>query len=331
MIRCLVRQTTPPDPCWVLGSGGLLGQAIVRRLGSRSFVGQRYSWADVSMLSTQFEHDVQTFRRRVEQMSHSDGTWGVIWACGRGMVGASQIDLAQESMILNAFLKALQQNRPLGRGVLFFASSAGAVYAGSRNPPFTESTIPVATSAYGEEKLLQENTVQSCVTDGLFSQAVIGRIANLYGVGQDLTKPQGLITHLCLAAAKRTTVNLFVSLDTRRHYIESSDAAEQIVASLARAAKCPTGTCQVKIISNGDAVTVGGLVRTVRRVARRPVRVASGLDARSTLQPMDLRLKSEVWSSSRASCGIPLIIGVSGVMRDIDARIATGSLASSGN
>jgi len=313
------------EAIWVVGAGGLVGQAVVRDCGDRAFVGQRYRWQDAEHLADQFVEDAECFSQCLHGIGDT-ATWSVIWVAGRGIVGASEADLARETGALRDLVASVGRYRPAGRGSVFFASSAGATYAGSAGSPYTEHTQPVATSAYGAEKLVQESVIEAAVRSGVFDAGVIGRIANVYGAGQDLAKPQGLITHLCLAAVKRTSVNLFVPLDTRRHYIESRDVASQITASLCAAADDPVGTCRVKIISTGESVTVGEVVRTVRRVARRPVRVATGLDARAPLQASDLRLRSEVWPEIGSHGAIGLPVGVHGVMRDIDARFASGQL-----
>jgi UDP-glucose 4-epimerase len=314
-----------PEAVWVLGAGGLVGKAAVRRFANAAFVGQRYAWQEPEQIRAQFDADATRFVERVNA-NDRNSPWGVVWVAGRGIVGASREELAQETSALCALIDAVAATRPSGHGSVFFASSAGATYAGSLGTPFTELTEPVATSAYGEEKLVQEAVIARAIEAGVFDAGVIGRIANVYGVGQDLAKPQGLITHLCLAAAKRTSVNLFVPLDTRRHYIDARDVAEQIAGLLDRAAVEASGTCRVKIISSGEPVTVGEVVRTVRRVARRPVRVATGLDARAPLQASDLRLRSVVWPDIGAASSVGLPVGVYGVMRDIDAQFATGAL-----
>jgi UDP-glucose 4-epimerase len=318
-----------PDAIWVIGAGGLVGKAAVRRFGDAAFVGERYAWQESEQIRNQFDADAKRLAARFDA-TDDVSSWAVVWVAGRGLVGASRVGLVQETSMLQALIDAVAANRPSGHGSVFFASSAGATYAGSVGSPFTEHTQPVATSAYGEEKLAQEAVISRAVDARVFNVGVIGRIANVYGVGQDLAKPQGLVTHLCLAAAKRTSVNLFVPLDTRRHYIDARDVAEQIAVSLDRVAAEVPGTCQVKIISSGEPVTVGEVVRTVRLVARRPVRVATGLDARAPLQASDLRLHSVIWPDIGAVPSVRLPVGVYGVMRDIDAQFATGTLGGGG-
>ena len=56
-------------------------------------------------------------------------------------------------------------------------------------------------------------------------RAVLGRLANVYGPGQTLGKPQGLLSQLCLADATGRPLPVFVSMDTIRDYLYAGDAA----------------------------------------------------------------------------------------------------------
>ena len=119
-----------------------------------------------------------------------------------------------------------------GRGHgLFLASSAGGVYAGSTGAPFTEHTPPAPISPYGLAKLRSEEVATAfAVRTG--TALLVGRLANLYGPGQDLDKPQGLISQLCRAQLTRQPLSVYVSLDTRRDYLFVDDAAAMAVSAL---------------------------------------------------------------------------------------------------
>ena len=64
---------------------------------------------------------------------------------------------------------------------------------------------------------------------------MIGRIANLYGPGQNLDKPQGLVSQLCAAHLERRPVSIWVSLDTLRDYLYAPDCAQMVLDCLDRA------------------------------------------------------------------------------------------------
>ena len=84
-------------------------------------------------------------------------------------------------------------------------------------------------SAYGESKLEQERIVRAwSAATGV--PAAIGRFSNLYGPGQDLTKPQGIISRLVRASLRGEPLLVFVPLDTVRDYLFAADAARRVGA-----------------------------------------------------------------------------------------------------
>ncbi len=104
----------------------------------------------------------------------------------------------------------------------FIASSAGGTYAGSPDePPYTEESTTVAVSAYGHSKLRIEAAISPMTAAG--TRVCIGRIANLYGPGQNLQKPQGLVSQLCLTHLNRQPLGIYVSLDSLRDYVFVTD------------------------------------------------------------------------------------------------------------
>ena len=119
---------------------------------------------------------------------------------------------------------------PAGNG-FFLASSAGGVYAGASGPPFTEHTEPAPISAYGRAKLRSEEIATEFAVR-TSTALLVGRLANLYGPGQNLDKPQGLVSQLCLAQLTRQPLTVYVPLDTMRDYLFVDDAAAMAVAGL---------------------------------------------------------------------------------------------------
>ena len=120
------------------------------------------------------------------------------------------------------------------RGTLFFASSAGGVYAASQAaPPFDETSPVGALAPYGGEKLAQEALVRE-LAEAAGVDMLIGRLSNLYGPGQKLSKPQGLIAHVGRAALRREPVSIYVPLDTIRDYLFAADAGRMVIDAVAR-------------------------------------------------------------------------------------------------
>jgi len=62
--------------------------------------------------------------------------WSVAWCAGAGVTGTSEHALDLELVALRETLGALAAAPRAENGALFFASSAGAVYAGVGTPPY---------------------------------------------------------------------------------------------------------------------------------------------------------------------------------------------------
>ena len=216
--------------------------------------------------------------------------WSIIWAAGSGVVGSTADKLAAETRIMSHLVATIRHSRPAGRGAFFLSSSAGGIYAGSSNPPFSESTTPWPLSPYGEAKLAQEEilrlTLDGCVP------LVIGRFSNLAGPGQNLAKQQGLVSQMCRAAVKRQALSVFVPMETLRDYLYVDDAAAMVRALVKNAVHEQPAAPVLRNISSQRPVSVATVLRTVQLVAHRTVRVALGTSPSSKYQVRDLRLRT---------------------------------------
>src|SRR5262245_56948364 len=116
-----------------------------------TFIGQPVPWEQHGPAVHVLESDLARF---VDATGDDD--WSIVWARGSGVVGSTAAELDAETRIVEHMLTSVRSQRPRGRGALFLSSSAGGAYAGSDDPPFTESTVPRPLSPYGETKLAQE-------------------------------------------------------------------------------------------------------------------------------------------------------------------------------
>jgi UDP-glucose 4-epimerase len=271
---------------WVIGAGGLLGRAISRRSAS-TFVGSAVAWADPRSAISVLEADLAGFCSVAGR-----GDWSIIWAAGAGVVASNESELKAETVLMERFVSSLEHQHPPGNGAFFLASSAGGVYAGSSDAPFTEATPPRPLTSYGAAKLEQED-----VAARLLESAVpvsVGRLSNVFGPGQNLAKPQGLVSQLCLAAVTRRPVNIFVPMDTSRDYLYVDDAARMIVAVSADVVRRQPQRAELRILASGRPTSVGSLLRTVQLVAHRPIRVGLGRQPGSDRHARDLRIQSNI-------------------------------------
>ena len=290
--------TADAPKTWIIGRGGLLGRALVRRFPRCWSAPSSVPWSDPTAATSALRSQAEAFRHWV-----GAEPWAVLWAAGAGVVSSDAAALAGERATLLAVLEAVadwpQPEASVGGsadpspGVFFLASSAGGVYAGSAPAPFDAGSTPNPRSPYGELKLHQEADARRLLTGR--AELVIGRIANLYGPDQNPTKAQGLISRLCMAAAHRSPINLYVPLGTLRDYVYADDAAA-VIAERVQERLSSAGRLQpeVIVIASGQATSVGQLIGVVQGVTHRRVPLATGSKehARSNAQRQvaDLRL-----------------------------------------
>jgi UDP-glucose 4-epimerase len=241
--------------------------------------------------------------------------WDVYWCAGAGVVGSTQAELDEEIAVLSDFLSRWT---PSAAGCGFFlASSAGGVYAGASDAPFTEHTTPVPISPYGLAKLRSEEiATEFAVRTG--SALLVGRLSNLYGPGQDIAKPQGLVSQLCRAQLTRQPLSVYVSLDTMRDYLFVDDAAAMVVAGLdlvtARGARA------LKVLASERSTTIGAVLGDLHRITRRRPPVVLGTSANARFQVRDLRLRSVAWPDTAALARTPMIAGIAATLASLRVR-----------
>ena len=276
---------------WIIGAGGLLGSALVRA-SQQPYVSSNIPWSDHDAAITHLTQDLQNFKNKIVEEPHQP--WSIVWAAGRTSTSSSQDEADAELTTFAAFVDLLSQNPPAGKGCFALASSAGGIYSGSEDPPFTSLTKPVPTGVYGQLKLAQEQIAQNLLSTSM--SVLIARIANLYGPGQNLAKLQGFISRLAYSAISKEQVNVFVPLDTLRDYIYVDDAATLLLhwtQQCTQENEAHTGgtkTARVIIIASGEPLSLGYLINLVQDVTRTRIPIAYGSHSSANAQARDLRL-----------------------------------------
>ncbi len=317
--------TGSPPLTWVVGAGGLLGTATSRVLARRGPLwvpGSAVPWGTP-------EAPARLAAAAAELVAAAgDGAWQVVWCAGAGVPSTPEARLLEEERAFATMLEALPAaTGPRPQGALFVASSAGGVHAGSSGPPFTELTPTRPLAPYGESKLRVEQ-LAAAWGRGTGHPVVVGRLSNLYGVGQDLRKAQGLVSHLCRAQLLRQPVSLYVSTDTVRDYLWADDAALLVHDALQRArTRAAQGHAEVSthLMATEHGTTIGSLLGELRRVHGRAPQVVHVASAASAWQPRDLRFRSVVEGMPRRS-RTPLPVGVAGVLRHLVRQQQRGVL-----
>ncbi|MDO8733478.1 MAG: NAD-dependent epimerase/dehydratase family protein [Actinomycetota bacterium] len=296
---------------WVIGAGGLLGSAVVRALDLTYQPGP-VPWRDPDLA-------IATLQAQTAEFARQAGTapWAIVWAAGQATTSSTAEETARELTVFSAFIEAVRAELPPDSGTVFITSSAGGVYGGSSSPPFDASTDPRPLGAYGMLKLDQERLAIERL--GASCQVIIGRLSNLYGPGQDLTKLQGLISRLALASVTRVPITMFVSLDTLRDYLYVDDAAAMICMWLNRSAELD-GQPLTVVIAAGQSVSLGHVISTMQDVTRTRIPIAYGAHASASAQSRDLRLIPTDAQSTRPLVRMPLVAGAKRVHLDVLER-----------
>jgi UDP-glucose 4-epimerase len=302
---------------WVVGGGGLLGRQLVgcAATAGRTVHVSKVPWQDPP-------HAVSALARDAERLLGGYGGVDLLWAAGAGVVATGQDALDREVAVLDAFVDELLAAGDRHPGTIlrvFLASSAGGVYSGSTDPPFTEATPPLAVSPYGTAKLAAEAAVRRLTGSG--ATVLVGRIANLYGPGQNLGKPQGIITQLCRAEVQRSPLLIYVSLDTARDYVYVRDAARMVLAGVDRLAEVRPGTVVVKILASQTAVTLATIVGELSRITKRRAPIVLGTSASTPFQTRDLRFRSTVWPEVDELATTTLASGIGATFADVSASL----------
>jgi UDP-glucose 4-epimerase len=263
---------------------GQLGGALARQLPAGAVWRARVPWEDADAAAPA----LRTAIRRFMGAGQGDAL-GVCWTAGSGFVGTSDEVLLRERTYLREVLDELRQpNEATPPLKLFFASSAGGVYAGVDGFA-DERTEPVAISPYGHSKILQERMVADWAARSEGS-VLIGRISNLYGPGQNLAKPQGFISHLLVAMIGRREFTLTVPGHTIRDFVFTDDVARRIATWFSS----PTSDSGVvtKVLAAGRSTNLVGVARIAGRVTRLPTKVLFAQSSASVVQPTVLRFVS---------------------------------------
>jgi len=309
---------------WVLGSTGLLGSALCRVLRSHDTPlfspTQRLQWEHEAELGTQLATAVQEFSHRVRE----EESWEIYWAAGVGTFSSAPSDLVLETQTLALLLRSIEMRSELATrsGAVAFASSAGAIYAGSRDEVINEYTEPAPTTAYAHEKLKQEELVKSFALNKLQMRALLARISTIYGPGQATGKQQGLLAHIARCTVRNEPIQIYVPYDTIRDYIAVDDAAAVMVESL-RSTNAQDGV-RTKIVASERPTTIAEIVSVFKRVSRRAPKVVTSANKLSSLYSRRVQFRSSVMPESSPLSKTSLLIGIAQVMAAERAAFARG-------
>lgn len=127
------------------------------------------------------------------------------------------------------FLQTIKlcQYMEITRGKLIFLSSGGTVYGNQFHLPITEEVTPHPINHYGNLKLCIENTMLTFAYQNKLN-AVVARISNPYGPGQDYRKGVGFIDATIKNAIEGKTLEVWGNGTNIRDYIYITDVCKML-------------------------------------------------------------------------------------------------------
>jgi UDP-glucose 4-epimerase len=196
--------------------------------------------------------------------------------------------------------------------VFLFCSSAGSVYGNAVELPLTEHSPCEPISAYGQVKLEQEAHALKWARETARVSCLVARLSNLYGPGQSLERPIGLIARLSQSLLHRRPLHVYVPLDTLRDYLHVEDAARYLLRCLDRLGRLDHPTSLVKVFAAEQSISIAGVIGIFTRVAKRT-------------PPSRLRFRSLAWTDCAPRL-VDLAVGIREVYQDHLALFQRGRL-----
>jgi UDP-glucose 4-epimerase len=307
----------------VIGRGGLIGSsletALFRRFGHVQ-AQQKIFWDDPNRAVVALSSIVQRFFSE-----NTNESWAIAWCAGQGSFASKTDDLKNENLYLEAVLEGISKIA-IPNGVFFYTSSAGAIYTIPRENVFDENSLPSVANDYGHHKLAQENLVFQFAQSTKI-RSINGRVVSVYGPNQNLQKPQGLISRLCLDSLRHESTDVFVPLGTTRNYLFVTDATEMIARYIEFVHQQDDGdtyNCTTKIFCGAASCSISSICRSVSTVSKRKTLIRSRIDQKSFQYPEHFKIRSVVHPDLSQFCSTTLISGISAVYQGIQGQLQIG-------
>jgi len=258
------------SPLLLTGASGFLGRPLVRRFlaaGQPLHILTRQNALLPEWESPLVKVFRGSFNDAKDAAQATKGTAGVVhlaWSSVPRTATAAPIQDVETNIV--GTLRLLEAARDAGCRRFAFVSSGGTVYGVPQFNPISESHETVPISAYGISKLAAEKYTQ--LFERLYDlEALILRVANAYGPGQNFKKGQGVIGLWMNHIAKNEALTVWGDGSAVRDYVFVDDLAEAIFHAwqLPQAGIFNLGT--------GQGVSLNTLIAALREVTGQEVPV----------------------------------------------------------
>ena len=301
---------------WVIGAGGLLGSHLRAELQAQSGIelfipSALFSWDKSETLLQQFEVAVEDFARIVA----AEDEWMIFWAAGIGTMHSTDQDLAGETYFFTHFVQlVLHSNLNLSKGVFQFASSAGALYAGSADGVITESSPVFPINPYAREKLKQEQILENAVLKNSQLTVLVTRISTLYGNRVKQISNQGLLAKISHQVVRNQAIHIYVPLETMRDYIHAQDAASCIVKTTL-SIRQKGGGFYMKLVASEKAYSIAEIIAIFKRAAHKNIKVIHYAIPTAAYYQKNIQYRSRFLKNDLDMSARNLLIGIAQLLQ----------------
>lgn len=256
----------------VVGAAGFIGQAIVRRLLFEGFpvvsVGQP---AHADILKNTGAKVVLSSVENVDWTSFLCPGDVVHYYAWNSVPGSANNDPAQDlNTNVAPLIRLLEVLRRMENpGILLFTSSGGTVYGKLKDVPVSESHALAPLTAYGAAKATAEFYLN------FYRQLYgvdcrIARLANPYGLGQNISKGQGAVSIFIDRIINTKAIHVWGDGETIRDYLHIDDV---VCGLLAIARADPVKNSCVFNLGSGHGLSINALIFQLSQLTGRKVEV----------------------------------------------------------
>ncbi|NTG68847.1 NAD-dependent epimerase/dehydratase family protein [Rhizobium rhizogenes] len=168
-------------------------------------------------------------------------------------------------------INILEAMRRRGGGRLIFTSSGGTVYGRLHTIPVPETHELAPLTAYGASKVSAETYIK--FYNRLYGlDTRIARVANPYGAGQMVTRPQGVLTTMVHRALSHQTIEIWGDGEVVRDFIHVSDAVSGLL-SLADALPNQDLVPPIFNIGSGKGCSINEILVSIERRLEKKLQV----------------------------------------------------------